>query len=187
VRCDRTGGKRDGGVALYVSSTLKIKILATSEVVYYGKPEFIIAEFTAEPDKLLLATVYRSPKIGFLQEFENILLDLFTGYSNLAIFGDFNANLCTSIVDTSRSSSTPQTCTLYPIIPIIWRTHPHSSIFVRWTSRTNLSALDKRTFPSCQPILSILSTTLASPEVLPDQPGRMISEVSIVTDFLGPL
>jgi len=102
IRCDRTGDKRGGGVALYVSLTLKVKVLATSEGVYQGKPEFLIVEIASNSDKLLLATVYRPPKTGFLHEFENTLLELFTDYSNLVVFGDFNANLCTSTYDSGH-------------------------------------------------------------------------------------
>jgi len=60
---------------------LKVRVLATSGGNYCGKPEFLIAEIQSETDKLLLATVYRPLKTGFLYEFENTLLELFTNYS----------------------------------------------------------------------------------------------------------
>jgi len=63
---------------ILVAGYAQVKVLAISGGNYYSKLEFIIAEITAESDKLLLATVYRPPKTGFLQEFENFLLELFT-------------------------------------------------------------------------------------------------------------
>jgi len=123
-------------VALYVSSSLGVKVLATSGSVYCGKPEYIIAEITAGPDRLLLATVYRPPKTGFLQEFENILLDLFTGYSNLAILGDFNANLCTSTYDSNHLREFLETSNLHLV--------PHNPTYHLENSSTwlNVCAVD---------------------------------------------
>lgn len=70
-RCDRIG-KKGGGVAFYSSTSLNIKVLSMSEGEYSAKPEFIIAEVTTCSEKLLLATMYRPPKVGFLSDFENI-------------------------------------------------------------------------------------------------------------------
>jgi len=102
VRCDRTGDRRGGGVALYVENSLKVRVLATSGGVYCRKPEFLIVEIQSNTEKLLLASVYRPPKTGFLHEFEDTLLELFSDYSNLIIFGDFNANLCTSTFESNH-------------------------------------------------------------------------------------
>jgi len=94
VRCDRIGCRRDGGVAVYVAFSMGVTVLATSGGDYCGKPEFLIVEIQSNSDKLLLATVYRPPKTGYLYEFENSILEFFVNYSNLIIFGDFN--LCMS-------------------------------------------------------------------------------------------
>jgi len=115
VRCDRTGSKRGGGVALFVSFSLRVKVLATSGGDYCGKPEFLIAEIQSGTNKLLLATVYRPPKTGFLNEFENTLLEHFVNYSNLIIFGDFNANLCRSTYDSNHLREFLDTSNLYLI------------------------------------------------------------------------
>lgn len=100
-RRDRIG-KSGGGVAFYISDVFKTTVLASSDECYSKKPEFLIAEVTAGTNKLLLATVYRPPKIGFLKEFEDTLLNFFTEYDNLIVVGDFNADLQISTHDSEH-------------------------------------------------------------------------------------
>lgn len=100
-RCDRTG-KKGGGVAMLIISSLKVKILSTSGGIHCSKPEFLIAEISSNLDKILIATVYRPPHIGFIAEFESTLLQLFSDYINLIVFGDFNADLCVPSHDSTH-------------------------------------------------------------------------------------
>jgi len=153
VRCDRTGEKRGGGVALYVSSTLKVKVLATSGGEYCGKPEFIIERSPPNltnccslqsigPQKPVFS---RSSKIPCSTSSlaTQILL------SSATLMQTYARQHTTA--DTSGSSSILPTSTLSPTIPLfIWRTHPHGWIFVRWTTWINLSASGRETPPSCR-------------------------------------
>lgn len=101
IRCDRIG-KTGGGVAMYISNLLNITILAQSNGEYCKKPEYMIAEVLVGSEKILVASVYRPPKIGFLNEFEDKLLDIYSDYENLVIFGDFNADLYTPTYDSNH-------------------------------------------------------------------------------------
>lgn len=104
-RQDRVG-KGGGGVAFYVHNSLNVNILRTSDAVYCRKPEFIIAEIASLGSaNLLLAVVYRPPNHGFLQEFEDIFLDLQTGYRHSIVFGDFNADMLAASHDSIQLST----------------------------------------------------------------------------------
>jgi len=101
-RHDRVG-KGGGGVAFYIRSSIGVVFLRTSDEVYCNKPEFIIAEIAVKnAAKLLLATVYGPPNCGFLNEFENIFLDLQTSYRHSVIFGDFNSDMSVVSYDSSQ-------------------------------------------------------------------------------------
>jgi len=190
VRCDRTGGKR-GGVALYVSSTLKIKVLATSEGVYCGKPEFIIAEIIAELDKLLLAIVYRPQRPAYSRSLRipclisspatrislSLVTSMLTCARRLTTGRHLRVRHLREFLDTSNL--------LVPYNPTY-----HLENSSTWLDICAVDDVDKficsgqRDSPSCQPMISsILSTTSVSPEAPPDQPGRAISEVSTMMDF----
>lgn len=93
-RCDRTG-RQPGGVAFYLKDTLKTVILKQS-ITEDGcrKPEYLIAEINSNDTyNLLLAEVYRPPNCGYLQDFENLFLDLQVNYRHSIIIGDFNTDM----------------------------------------------------------------------------------------------
>ncbi|XP_020297720.1 uncharacterized protein LOC109862171, partial [Pseudomyrmex gracilis] len=100
-RCDRVG-KGGGGVALFVSGSLKARIITTSGGFYEKKPEFIIAEISTANEKLLLAVVYRPPHCGYLTNFFDTFSNLSTSYKHTIIFGDFNANLLAENYDSDQ-------------------------------------------------------------------------------------
>jgi len=59
-----------GGVAVYVSNNIPTKTLCTSD----GEsklPEYVILEISLPQGKLLLASVYRPPKVNSLEPFLN--------------------------------------------------------------------------------------------------------------------
>ena len=93
IRCDRLG-KNGGGVGVYVHISLSGKLLYASDGLYQKRPEFMLVEIAcSNVYKVLIAVVYRPPKAGFFRDFEDKCLELYTGYRNLVIMGDFNSNL----------------------------------------------------------------------------------------------
>ncbi|RLU25058.1 hypothetical protein DMN91_003150 [Ooceraea biroi] len=96
-------GRRGGGVAFYLTSSLTARVLGSSDPLYCGKPEFLIAEITAESGTgLLLAVVYRLPHCGYLAEFFDVFADMSALYKHAIIFGDFNADLGTLTYDSRQ-------------------------------------------------------------------------------------
>jgi hypothetical protein len=92
IRNDRLG-KVGGGVAMYIKSNLKFKILSYSSPHYCSRPEFLFIEIVINNIKFLLGVCYKPPKIGFLSDFENNLLGLLPSYNHTIIMGDFNSDL----------------------------------------------------------------------------------------------
>ncbi|XP_024870342.1 uncharacterized protein LOC112453688 [Temnothorax curvispinosus] len=123
-RCDRQG-RCGGGVAFYISNSLQANILRHSEGD--GKPEYLIAKISvSNTSKILLAVVYRPPHCGYLQEFLDTFIDLSVTYKHLIIFGDFNADLCTTTFDSAQIMSFIETTNLY-LVPYTPTHHTRSS------------------------------------------------------------
>lgn len=94
LRCDREG-RGGGGVGMYVHESLGARVIEDSGGVYVGKPEYMFTEIRDPGQrKLLVATVYRPPHVGYLGEFQDACLRLLANYNDLVVFGDFNINLC---------------------------------------------------------------------------------------------
>ncbi|KMQ90665.1 rna-directed dna polymerase from mobile element jockey-like protein, partial [Lasius niger] len=93
LRCDRLG-RGGGGVGAYVHTSINARLLATSECQYQRRPEYLFLEISIPNlTKVLIAVVYRPPKAGYLKDFENKCLELFSHFKNLIIMGDFNSNM----------------------------------------------------------------------------------------------
>ena len=91
-RNDRVG-KRGGGVGIYIRSDLQSKIISNSNPNYCRKPEYLLAEIVLEKKKILLGVVYRPPKIGRLNDIDEVIASTRHKYDHIIITGDFNANL----------------------------------------------------------------------------------------------
>lgn len=112
-RKDRLG-KAGGGVAFYLHNTLNASIVARSEEQYDKNPEYIVAEIFSEVTaKLLLAVVYRPPNTGYLNEFENIYMDLQVGYKHSLIMGDFNADMLVNTFESRQMKTFISSASLY--------------------------------------------------------------------------
>jgi hypothetical protein len=92
IRNDRIG-KAGGGVAIYLRSHIPYKVLFHSPSHYCSKPEYLFIEVIINNSKCLLSVCYRPPKIGFLSEFENALLNYMPSHNNILVMGDFNTDL----------------------------------------------------------------------------------------------
>lgn len=90
IRNDRIG-KGCGGVAIYIRTELKYKILATSPQTYSGSLEYIFIEVTINPTvRVLLGVVYAPPTIDYFSTLELLLETHSPQYDHVVIMGDFN-------------------------------------------------------------------------------------------------
>ena len=94
-RCDR----RAGGVALYLHTNYKYKILALSQNTAHDfYAEYLICEVELNSNtKLFVAIVYRPPNTPFFKgtNFLQVIAELSQDYNNKLIMGDFNSNMLT--------------------------------------------------------------------------------------------
>jgi hypothetical protein len=111
VFCSSRTTHDGGGVAVYVKSCYKCKILTKSTCPSFRqqRPNFIILEISCDNKKLLFACIYRPPKAGHLAEFEESLLPLCTEYENVIVAGDVNAHFGSTLpCDMNDSKSLMQ-------------------------------------------------------------------------------
>lgn len=93
IRNDRVN-KVGGGVCVFIKEGLKAKLLYSTPSDYSSRPEFMFIEIIiTSSDVLLLAVCYKPPKIGYLIDFENVLLRFLPSYSRVLVMGDFNTDL----------------------------------------------------------------------------------------------
>ena len=96
VRQDRK--LEGGGVALYVRSTLKVKILVTSNTTFSGdcnQPEYLMcAVQQGNSSPVFVAVVYRPPHVGlYANKLDEHLRAYGDEFSHRIIMGDLNADL----------------------------------------------------------------------------------------------
>lgn len=105
LRHDRLG-RSGGGVAIYFRKHLSARVLSISENLD-DVPEFPIVEVDiTNASKILIAVVYRPPKIGHLDQFEDSFSNLVINYKYAITFGDFNANLLSDNFDSVHLRNT---------------------------------------------------------------------------------
>jgi len=109
LRNDRVG-KGGGGVAVYVKQNIKAKVLSASNSQYCHKPEYIILEVTLNSTSILLACIYRPPKIGYLDGFLEDLYNYITNYEYVIITGDINARFGSGSGETNNIVSMLNAC-----------------------------------------------------------------------------
>lgn len=107
-----------GGVAVYVNSNYKCKILGHSISPNFRiqQPDFLVLEISCHTFKLLFACIYRPPKAGYLDQFEDCFFPLCAEYENVIIAGDVNAHFGSSlpynISDSKAIMQLLETCNL---------------------------------------------------------------------------
>lgn len=92
IRNDRVG-KGGGGVAIYLRSDIRYKVLAHSSTQYSESMEYLLLEITVGGAKALLGTIYSPPNISYLSELESLLFTYSLEYTHQIIMGDFNTDL----------------------------------------------------------------------------------------------
>lgn len=85
--------KRGGGVGIYVKSHMPVSVLHQSDTSVPGRPEYLFLDVNVNGTHILVSVCYRPPHVGFLANFEHILLDLMVSYSHVIVMGDFNTDL----------------------------------------------------------------------------------------------
>lgn len=92
VRNDRIG-KRCGGVAIYVRSNFKYKIISQSPSNYTSSSEHLFLEIILKNTKFLLGVVYAPPTVDYFAALEILLETHLPSYEHNLIMGDFNTCL----------------------------------------------------------------------------------------------
>jgi Reverse transcriptase (RNA-dependent DNA polymerase) len=93
IRADRGGGRRGGGVALYLREGLRYKVIArstSSSVVDYLFIELRL------PYPLLVCVVYNPPNINGFSIYGTELEHLISQYTDILLLGDFNHDVMRS-------------------------------------------------------------------------------------------
>lgn len=87
-------GRGGGGLDVYVRTEATVKTLAFSSPKYNFQPEYLILSISRpQLPLLLLAAIYRPPKIGYLNLFHDDFERLYPSHRTAVIMGDFNFNL----------------------------------------------------------------------------------------------
>jgi hypothetical protein len=87
VRSDRGGGRRGGGVALYLKKNLRYKVVAKSSPA--STVDYLFVELRL-PYPLLICTIYNPPSVNGFSFYGNELEPLVAKYSDILVLGDFN-------------------------------------------------------------------------------------------------
>lgn len=82
--------KRGGGVCIYASTDLKLKVLSSSDQDDYL--EFLLLEVTAGTVVMLVGCVYNPPLRSNFDKLNEMLDELSPQYENVILMGDFNVN-----------------------------------------------------------------------------------------------
>lgn len=93
-------GRTGGGVACYISSRLKAKVIESSPAG--SKMEYLFLEVALATCKILVGVIYRPE--GDISDLDQVLTELVAQYENVVIVGDFNLNLLDSYIRSNTSS-----------------------------------------------------------------------------------
>lgn len=120
-RCDLPGynvyrndriGKGGGGIAIYVQSHIEVKIMSNSPSEYSCKPEYLIIEAKLHSEKILIACVYRPPKVGFFETFIEDICNLMPMYKYVVMCGDINARFGSGSGETENIEALLRSCNM---------------------------------------------------------------------------
>ena len=107
------GDKRiGGGVAIFVLSCYTAKVISMSKGDY-DKPEYLMIDVLVGTNKVLVAGIYRPPKIGFLDEFQEDFYKHTVNYKYTFVCGDLNARFGSGTDETKIISDTLSLCNLH--------------------------------------------------------------------------
>lgn len=121
--------KPSGGVAVYVRSDFKVKVLSTSDGEA-GKQEYIILEIQASNTKLLFSCIYRPPKRGHMDAFLSDLYMHIANYKYAIVAGDVNGQFETNEEYTKIISDIFELCNLTTMVPYGPTYHTKTSHYI---------------------------------------------------------
>jgi hypothetical protein len=90
VRADRGGGRRGGGVALYLKEDLRYKVVARSTPT--SVVDYLFVELRL-PYPLLICAIYNPPNVNGFSFYGSELEPLVSKYSDILVLGDFNHDI----------------------------------------------------------------------------------------------
>lgn len=90
IRADRGGGRRGGGVALYLKEGLRYKIVARSAPT--ALVDYLFIELRL-PTPMLVGVVYNPPNINGFSFYGTELEPLVSKYTDILVLGDFNHDI----------------------------------------------------------------------------------------------
>jgi Reverse transcriptase (RNA-dependent DNA polymerase) len=93
VRADRGGGRRGGGVALYLKEGMRYKVVARSTPS--SLVDYLFIELRL-PYPLLVCVIYNPPNINGFSVYGTELEPLVSKYSDILVLGDFNHDILKS-------------------------------------------------------------------------------------------
>jgi Reverse transcriptase (RNA-dependent DNA polymerase) len=93
VRADRGGGRRGGGVALYLKDGMRYKVVARSTPT--SVVDYLFIELRL-PYPLLVCVIYNPPNINGFSVYGTELEPLISQYSDVLVLGDFNHDVLKS-------------------------------------------------------------------------------------------
>lgn len=141
LRADRMF-RRGGGVALYVSTKLKTRIVSTSftGVRELFKSNYLFIEITFPDSVILFGVTYKPPATDELPILDNILSQLIPKYDDVVLMGDFNENTLSSPpkAQTSRFLQAFNRHSLQLISNIPTHFYPSSSSLIDLTFTNNI-------------------------------------------------
>lgn len=110
-RIDRTG-RACGGVIVYVKDNISCIELCSSPSEYTKSPEYIMLELKLKDMKILLVSIYRPPKVGYMDKvLEDIHAYIFT-YKYIFFVGDVNARFGSGTFETENLCDLFSSCNL---------------------------------------------------------------------------
>ena len=148
IRNDRKlrGRNRGGGVAFFIWSSLKPKIILASKEP--NKIEFLFVEVQVAGTKILLGVIYREPKLNasWVSDLCQVLSGFHSDYDHIVVSGDFNVDISTES-EIARSTLAMINSLSFKIVP---------SFGTRLNKQTDRKSLIDFTFVSCPESVSSL-------------------------------
>lgn len=82
--------RRSGGVAVYVKSGVRTKVIKSSSGL---KSEYLFFEVIFPNYKILFGAYYKAPDVDEIEEFDTVLTEFSSLYTDVIVMGVFNENL----------------------------------------------------------------------------------------------
>ncbi len=108
----RSHTKVGGGVAVFIKSSYVSRVVATSQGEV-NRPEFILIDVLVGSEKILVAGIYRPPKIGYLELFKEEIYKHTVNYKYTFVGGDINGRLESKTDETKIILDILRLCNLH--------------------------------------------------------------------------